>query len=723
MENFQLYSTNVLLGGNMKWDLILDKSDDKSDDLAISDVYITPISQQGAKFYQLDYKLLDNNHIDNIIDFYKNHIGYFYNPYIDNQLSSIYPLLNPEGKNYDDTFFMGCRRALYQKYKKQYNFFLPLWIEHINNFIKIVLTVKGKGLERSKTITLYSKELYKNNPSNKANKYFKEYFDKIGITNNGDDRVMNINLDSREAYINGLNVESGEIITKDVTLPLRNIYTRERPLMDIDSILLESWSSNHIIAKQLMNFNLCFNLEDIFEDIYLYDADPFITYQVSARVSIGNDVNIPLKDFYTNYKFIKKTPELTVKKYNPASNSIEDNEPEQNVFDYLSDNYYINYVDKNKIPVKYFHWSLADNNDYIFNLYEGFSGVNNPGYYGDSHDLINDDKIFFDVIEFEKSTDYTYFLQQIDNNKYIANIQKANTCCHYNKFNDKINDKINNIVNYKIIGIALPDNTMFSSDRNYEFVIHNLKYFFIKFNYNKLSKKELMRCFSYKALMQELNSKQIDENGNETDEDIYNNETDEYMLKLYLESYQKSPSVKFFNSLKKTLYKSPDKSSKEIDYYTDKKITTIFRLGGFIKPSFVDVGNILYYKKNIEDNTQDFKKYANTKFTPIYPSIGYCGFNSIDMDYINSDKNLVKKPEYPWFNNGEVFYLEKNIEANNISGKDLDSTIKKLLGFTKNDNELYTYIKNIYNIQYDLLESNLIDKEINYKFNIKMNLK
>ena len=43
--------------------------------------------------------------------------------------------------------------------------------------------------------------------------------------------------------------------------------------------------------------------------------------------------------------------------------------------DYLHDNTVIDFVNKNKFCQKICHWSLCDNNDYIFNVYNGFSGI------------------------------------------------------------------------------------------------------------------------------------------------------------------------------------------------------------------------------------------------------------------------------------------------------------------------------------------------------------
>ena len=41
MDNFQLYRTNLLLGGQMKWDLVVGNT---NSELFVSDFHLTPIS-------------------------------------------------------------------------------------------------------------------------------------------------------------------------------------------------------------------------------------------------------------------------------------------------------------------------------------------------------------------------------------------------------------------------------------------------------------------------------------------------------------------------------------------------------------------------------------------------------------------------------------------------------------------------------------------------------
>ena len=55
MNNYQLYRTNVLLGGQMKWDLIIDSSQNT---LYVSDFHLSPISNNTPYTYKSDEYLI-----------------------------------------------------------------------------------------------------------------------------------------------------------------------------------------------------------------------------------------------------------------------------------------------------------------------------------------------------------------------------------------------------------------------------------------------------------------------------------------------------------------------------------------------------------------------------------------------------------------------------------------------------------------------------------------
>ena len=69
MENYKLYSTNLLLGGNMKYDLVLDTiADEKTHKkiTSIRDVHITPLAELTSYNKYIDENLMNYTHQENL---------------------------------------------------------------------------------------------------------------------------------------------------------------------------------------------------------------------------------------------------------------------------------------------------------------------------------------------------------------------------------------------------------------------------------------------------------------------------------------------------------------------------------------------------------------------------------------------------------------------------------------------------------------------------------
>jgi hypothetical protein len=132
-------------------------------------------------------------------------------------------------------------------------------------------------------------------------------------------------------------------------------------------------------------------------------------------VYIG-DEKLEKRDFYTNYEFIQKD----ILSYNDDNNKTH-----FNVLDYLHDYQCVDLIDKNKFCQSICHWSLTDNNDYIFNVYNGFSGINikkdddKTVYYENNHQYGNTPNLYIEknvpskntinwINVIDKSNDTTY---------------------------------------------------------------------------------------------------------------------------------------------------------------------------------------------------------------------------------------------------------------------------------------------------------------------------
>ena len=128
MNSYRLHRTNILLGGQMKYDLIM------GDNMTINDIHITPVVDIAPYNRYTDDNLLNYSHQENIKRFYQQTQGSFYNTFVDTKITSDYPMVpgsdtDETVKNYDDSVFAGCSRMKYSIYKKQFQLFVPVWLE------------------------------------------------------------------------------------------------------------------------------------------------------------------------------------------------------------------------------------------------------------------------------------------------------------------------------------------------------------------------------------------------------------------------------------------------------------------------------------------------------------------------------------------------------------------------------------------------------------------
>ena len=137
--------------------------------------------------------------------------------------------------------------------------------------------------------------------------YFKKYYKYLQLDSDFGDKLMNMNLTSKTCTIHGLNVETGNLVTfQDYSL-INNLILRERPLLEFDSMIINTLKNNKIIAKQLFNFNICFNIKDIFDTCNYIDSVNFYDYVIKIDVIIesnGTSVVLEKRDLYTNYEKI-----------------------------------------------------------------------------------------------------------------------------------------------------------------------------------------------------------------------------------------------------------------------------------------------------------------------------------------------------------------------------------------------------------------------------------
>lgn len=692
-ENIQLYRTNVLLGGNMKYDLVLD---DNGEDLIVKDFHITHITGHKAFKYDDTKYLLNETHQKNILDFYNANMDNFYKDHVDVKLSSVWPIIYDKYntvKTYDDNWFMGMRRPkLYEKYQKQFEFLVPVWLEKIDELIFDVSLYTGDNLISTKSLTLNPEpNKYLPEYHNDFCKYIYDYFKHIGIhqtlinatdiENNekttiysdgyGSNDVFDVNFTDYTAYVHGLNLFTGNTETRFLNNKCDELMEREIPFPDFNDKITSSFRDNSFIAKQLFNFNLCFNIQDIaspqFKKLLLY-KDVNVKVNVKSRYKDENGKvfmkKLAHKDFYTNYEFIPKKKIKKLKLTDDKKIVFEqDEKPSSNVLDFLQEYKCVDYMHYNKITQQNHMWSLVDDPTYIFNLYGGFAGDISTS--GTTVEHMHNQGLAFDPTypAYDEYLNNEYWCnclvideQYIDLkflNKYINNISELKSICSNVKLihNDILfeNDRDLYVLFILIDCVDLND-----------YIDNNVYHLF----YGK--KDENLNLWTLKI----------------GDINIFlTNKKENLCFQKIKETFKnttplncKLPKCVPLNlSVSHILSNKTDKTT-EIEYILNNDYNFyVNRYDGKIKPTFIDVNddkyqNYIFYKK-----INGINEKINTNIPPLYPSINHYYINRETLNYntklikqIDGEINYNETGhdlEYCWFNNNNYTSLPQSIKC------------------------------------------------------------
>lgn len=712
MNNFQLYRTNPALSGQVKWDLVLNSS---NSELYISDFHITPISNDLNYIHDNEEYLLNRTHQDNIKLFYKENPDIFYSNGITSNFEHSYPIMcneNDHPEIYFNSYDMGCKRSKdYSIYNKQFEFLCPLWLEHLDKDISFVISVYHVGDDTSIASRMLKLKVINDDVTEFHDKfitYFKNYIKDSNILN-GNDNILNISFDKKTTNINGLHVKSGKFTTENIPFLIDNLLFRERSLLETDSMILNSFKDNLMICNQLINLNFCFNISDIVSNSIMKMIHS-IDVRIKVDTYIGDEL-IEKRDFYTDYDFIEK-------EFRTTPNNEKDL---VNVLDYLKDNRCLELIDKNKFCQSICHWSLAENNDYIFNVYDGFSGVykddngnmyENHHHYGFSTNLNTDN---YSNIQNTCGWLNTYDIKTW--NVFMIYIKATKTYLEHGVYIDRNNNFINgikydfsklqpdfNLFGKYMIGMVVSNTLMLSISKEYTgkyglekiydsksqlyimekdnliFLISTDKNNFVFNNFYNILKSVLHKNHKHSSILRDMHN--------------------------LLESAVSPSLIIFENSIKYSSADGPNTKIEEITYYNDNSsFNYVFRYDGKIKPTFTTKRGALYYKDYLFDNdTSKYKetpyyKFGNIGYEPLYPSIGYCGIKKIDLwrydelpkikiSESNEDKPLFDNMEYTWFDINSFIVVNPNISFSYIN-KDGAEELKDII---------FDYIKKFYNI-------------------------
>lgn len=739
MNNFQLYRTNPLLSGQLKWDIILDAF---NNDLCVSDFHLSPISHNIPSIYNPDEYLIKNSHQDNVKEFYSANRGHFYSEGLDYYFYGNWPIISDKKINpYSDIYDMGCRRPKsFKKYKRQFEYLCPMWIEQLTDIQSLIFKINVKYIDSDTIIASKTLSLSNNGHSfhNEFSNYFKDYIRYVGISNGNDD-VIDISFEERTSEISGLNAASG-LFEKTNTITLtNNLISGEKPLMEFDNIISNHFKDNYMICAQLFNFNLCFNLEDIMPKNTL---NLMTSHDIKITVDTYiNDIALEKRDFYTEYEFIEKEIMSTNKKENTK----------RNVLDYLKDYNYIDFIDKNKFCQSTCHWSLNDDAEYIFNLYEGFSGISiddndeydNKRQYGLTPDIHTTSYVksknnvnwinFFDI---KSLNQFKKYIDASNKNKYDATlISKSNKFINnllYSNIPDELDNKyimsmyISNSSLYKSVAETLKKHNAIllnNSDKNPLYLIEcDGLIIFVSTEIDFLTYRSI-----YKILNDSNSSNQLVK-------DIF----------CLMNNVVSPHTVIFYNDIAYSNAISPNGiNSKEISYHKRNVFSYLFRYDGKIKPTFTTKKSTLYYKDYGSTSkllSTEYHKYSESGFEPTYPSLGYCAIKKIDeYDYNVKPKiqafgyadkiDLLNEFEHTWFDDNKYIVLKNDLTLEYIQTKEdgyetLDDIVFKLLGkyYNTDDKEKIEYIKSLY--EYKNMWEYMSDTNVDdYKYTIRLTLK
>lgn len=611
MENYQLYRTNVLLGGQMQYDLILNHED-------ITDFHISPISDKVAYNHHIVDNLLNNSHQENIKEFYKKTTSFFYKDFANPQLTSLYPLPNNyRGETSDTTYEMGIKWTNKGRlYKKDFEFFCPLWLEKIENGISD-LSFRFTLLTDKEIISKDIKIEY----GSKLQKYFDRYIKSIEL-NQGCDWVFNINKNIN--VVSGLNVNTGLPVVKKIFNLYNDLTYRERPLLEFNNLIINELNNNSLITRQLFNFNFCFNLEDLFGNV-LCDLIPRTSYKdlkISLKVFYkGKELEVV--DIFSNHQFIPKI-DITPKPI-PANQNVTD----INVLDHLLDYKCIDLIDKNKIVQNTCHWQLS-NSGLHFNVYEGFSPILETSKDNENVTTIH---ISEDVVNITSdnfitsNNNYWCNIYQIDDLNNLANIEsdlkyfsKFNSDCWVKGVRYKCNNKdINDIyvlctitqVSVETIGGILPvslkgkwvDRGSKNGVRILTSIAEPRRIILLINDHSKIHYKNIINI--------DLNY------------DRWLN-----FLAIFSSRMQQLEPISIQRDLLPRRADGPSMDTDEVEYYKHKTNKILLRYFGYIKPYFVKTNEGKYYnikwnKQRITDILNSYTKYNQKKYSPLYPSINY----------------------------------------------------------------------------------------------------
>ena len=766
MNNYQLYRTNPKLGGQVAWNIVLDGT---GGELKVRDFSLAPYSPYAKFAYNEDRDWLRYSHQENVSHLYGLTKGTFYDPCIDSRLTGCYPLLDEiDPKNKAEDF--GASRIPYKRYGKQFSLLCPVWLEDFGkgDSLRFEFILRPTPVKESKyayrfrtntegeevviaqsSFTIKPSEIDGLDNQTRFETYFTNYVDYIssdyddGSRIIGDD-IINITIENVDntpveyGSVTGLHVSSGNIVTKDITDFIPNLYERERPVMETDSLIQSNIYNNELIVKQLFNFNFAFNLSDISNTAMTRLIGVGGKVDVDVKVYItrdGGETLLERKVFDSNYVYIDKNREDNAFDASEVYTTEQLNkyiDARANVYGYLLDARCVDLIKHNKLSQYIHHWSLTDNNDYLFNLYRGFASSNSsehfyktaPNYWETDANHYPNALNWCDCVstsigyfennaarmtsnltpipgggDFVKLTKFKpYLIENLhyeegdpEENKYIdpknykfgvKTILITRSQAHsYHEEAMAVLQSLVRIYGNSNIGLyytyskggdgVITESSKFVYADNLQQIVSNVKYNDFVFVFSSFETDSLIfltiddskNDLTYKyiatrvlpAIKKELQS------GRTTDIDIPLENLIQFFQSIVEPSF-----IYLHSSLNYQRIDSHSVESKEIEYTKDNNTTgTIIRYTGSIKPTLVDLKNVvefqLRYYENLDNDTDTnrylFEEGMKQGYLPYYISSGYWYLEPTTYSSRN-DFELAHLIEDKWYDFSIVYNID-----------------------------------------------------------------
>ncbi len=415
----QLAKTTPYLTGNQKLDIILERGNDGIEYLTDKYINISSTTKNIPYPTEINKEIYNYTYAENIRQFYQQTKDYFYKD-MSNFKSNYALYYDHKVDAYDHTYQCGLKRAEYSIYNKQYHFFCPIFITDSSDLdlLSFRIAVRGEAVDADthNHVQPSQENMIKEiRFSDVLNEFLKTYLKDI------DSNMLNLFISQNYGNISGMNVESGVNKVVDISYIFPELLDREKTLIEFDNHIIKTFEQNKLIARQILNLDFYFSPQDLFAKTIIHDLE-WKRWNIYIDV-LYNGQKVDYVDIYSNFN---KIPKCII---NEGEVWFDES---RNVLDYLHDNKDISNITTNKVSQPICHWSIFENSDYIYNLYNGFSPT------------LQYTDINNNIVETEASG---YFFNQCNpyNKTYSKNVNNISWCNIYHL--DVVNENSLNVIN------------------------------------------------------------------------------------------------------------------------------------------------------------------------------------------------------------------------------------------------------------------------------------